>query len=173
VDIADERIGAALRALQICQPNAADATKALCALSLELFLEWLLNESRFETMSQATEHWVTSAPGAGRPAGKSANTSPVSTRARAPRASRRRKSKTVAGRQGRALGDRSADPIRQFKFLSARRIAMPRRIWDAAGNARGTPVATYLAGRGITVDPPPPLRWAPALAARMAQMGRR
>ena len=43
---------------------------------------------------------------------------------------------------------------------------MSRRIWDAAGNARGTPVATYLAGRGITVDPPPPLRWAPALRRR-------
>jgi hypothetical protein len=28
-----------------------------------------------------------------------------------PRASRRRKSKAVAGRQGRALGDRSADPV--------------------------------------------------------------
>jgi hypothetical protein len=39
-------------------------------------------------------------PGAGRPARKSANTSPVSARAR-PRASRRRKSKAVAGRQGR------------------------------------------------------------------------
>jgi hypothetical protein len=60
VDIGDERIGAALRALQIGEPNAADATEALCALSLELFLEWLLNERRFETMSQATEHWVAS-----------------------------------------------------------------------------------------------------------------
>jgi putative DNA primase/helicase len=38
-----------------------------------------------------------------------------------------------------------------------------RRIWDAAHDARRSPVATYLAGRGITVDPPPSLRWAPAL----------
>jgi hypothetical protein len=45
-----------------------------------------------------------------RPAGKSANTSPPPTRARA-RARWRRKSKTLAGRQGRALVDRSADPV--------------------------------------------------------------
>src|ERR1700730_9088839 len=51
-------------------------------------------------------------PGAGRPARKSANTSPVSARAR-PRARGGRKSKTVAGRQGRAVGDRSADPTRE------------------------------------------------------------
>ena len=43
---------------------------------------------------------------------KSANTSPLSARAR-PRASRRRKSKTVAGGQGRAVVDRSADPVRE------------------------------------------------------------
>jgi hypothetical protein len=41
-----------------------------------------------------------------------ANTSPLSARAR-PRASRRRKSKTVAGGQGRAVVDRSADPVRE------------------------------------------------------------
>jgi hypothetical protein len=58
VDMADERINAALGALQISQANAADATKALCELSTRLFLDWLLNEKRFETMSQATEHWV-------------------------------------------------------------------------------------------------------------------
>jgi putative DNA primase/helicase len=46
---------------------------------------------------------------------------------------------------------------------TARRIAVARRIWDAAHDARRSPVATYLAGRGITVDPPPSLRWAPAL----------
>jgi hypothetical protein len=54
-------------------------------------------------------------PGAGRPARKSANTSPLSrgsvARARA-RARGGRKSKAVACRQGRALGDRSADPIK-------------------------------------------------------------
>ena len=46
---------------------------------------------------------------------------------------------------------------------TARRIAVARRIWDAAHDARRSPVAAYLAGRGITVDPPPSLRWAPAL----------
>lgn len=46
------------------------------------------------------------------------------------------------------------------------RIAMAGRIWDASQHARGTPVAAYLAGRGITVDPPPSLRWAPALRRR-------
>jgi putative DNA primase/helicase len=44
-----------------------------------------------------------------------------------------------------------------------RRIAVARRIWDAAHDARRSPVASYLAGRGITIDPPPSLRWAPAL----------
>jgi hypothetical protein len=43
------------------------------------------------------------------------------------------------------------------------RIAMARRIWDAARDALGTPVARYLAGRGITTAVPPTLRWAPAL----------
>jgi putative DNA primase/helicase len=45
---------------------------------------------------------------------------------------------------------------------TARRIAAARRIWDTAHDARRSPVATYLAGRGITVDPPPSLRCAPA-----------
>jgi len=40
---------------------------------------------------------------------------------------------------------------------------MAGRIWDASQQARGTPVAAYLASRGITVNPPPSLRWAPAL----------
>jgi len=44
---------------------------------------------------------------------------------------------------------------------TARRIAVARRVWDAAHDARRSPVATYLAGRGITVDPPASLRWAP------------
>ena len=40
---------------------------------------------------------------------------------------------------------------------------MAQRIWDAAQDARGTPVAPYFAGRGITIPPPPVLRYAPAL----------
>lgn len=44
-----------------------------------------------------------------------------------------------------------------------RRIAVARRIWDAALDACGSPVARYLDGRGITIAPPPSLRWAPSL----------
>ena len=51
-------------------------------------------------------------PGAGRPARKSANTSPPSARAR-PRARGYRKSKAVAGGQGRTVVDQSADPVRE------------------------------------------------------------
>jgi hypothetical protein len=46
---------------------------------------------------------------------------------------------------------------------AAHRIAMAQRIWDTAQHARGTPVGHYLAGRRITIAPPPALRWAPAL----------
>ena len=45
----------------------------------------------------------------------------------------------------------------------ARRIQFARRIWAAAREARGSPVARYLAGRGITLPAPPSLRWAPSL----------
>jgi putative DNA primase/helicase len=45
----------------------------------------------------------------------------------------------------------------------ARRIEAARCIWDAARDARGSLVATYLAGRGIIIDLPPSLRYAPAL----------
>ena len=45
----------------------------------------------------------------------------------------------------------------------AKRIAAAQRIWNAARDARGSPVASYLAGRGITISPPPSLRWVPAL----------
>ena len=36
-----------------------------------------------------------------------------------------------------------------------------RRIWDRAKEARRSPVEAYLRGRGITIAPPPSLRWAP------------
>jgi putative DNA primase/helicase len=42
----------------------------------------------------------------------------------------------------------------------AARIAAAQRIWNAARDARGGPVARYLAGRGITTAPPAALRWA-------------
>jgi putative DNA primase/helicase len=45
----------------------------------------------------------------------------------------------------------------------ARRSALARRIWDAARDARGSPVVRYLAGRGITIPLPTSLRWAPSL----------
>jgi hypothetical protein len=43
-----------------------------------------------------------------------------------------------------------------------RRTEIARRIWNAAKDARGTPVDRYLAARGITA-PLSPLRWAPSL----------
>jgi DNA primase len=46
---------------------------------------------------------------------------------------------------------------------AARRIALAQRIWKAARAARESPVAVYLAGRGITIPLPPSLRWAPVL----------
>lgn len=46
----------------------------------------------------------------------------------------------------------------------SRRMAAAQRIWDAARDARGSPVEHYLGGRGIASKPlPPSLRWAPAL----------
>jgi putative DNA primase/helicase len=45
----------------------------------------------------------------------------------------------------------------------ARRMEIARGIWDAAQNAHGTPVVAYLAHRGIAIDPPRSLRWAPSL----------
>jgi putative DNA primase/helicase len=63
------------------------------------------------------------------------------------------------------VGDRPRLPLptilSDYDADAARRLAMARRIWNATHEARGTPVASYLAGRGITVDPPPSLRWAP------------
>jgi hypothetical protein len=44
-----------------------------------------------------------------------------------------------------------------------RRIAIARRIWDAARDASGSPVVRYLGGRGITIPAPPTLRWVPSL----------
>jgi phage/plasmid primase-like uncharacterized protein len=43
-----------------------------------------------------------------------------------------------------------------------RRVALARRVWGEAGEARGTTVAHYLASRGITIPLPRSLRWAPA-----------
>jgi putative DNA primase/helicase len=51
----------------------------------------------------------------------------------------------------------------------AKRIAWARRIWDATRDARGSPVARYLAGRAITLPPPSSLRWAPRCWHREAR----
>lgn len=45
----------------------------------------------------------------------------------------------------------------------ARRIAIARSIWNRTHEARGTPVVAYLAGRGLAIDLPLSLRWAPSL----------
>jgi phage/plasmid primase-like uncharacterized protein len=66
----------------------------------------------------------------------------------------------LAGRSG---GVRSAPvTVRAARRAdTARRSALARRIWDAARDARGSPVVRYLASRGITIPPPPALRYAP------------
>jgi putative DNA primase/helicase len=46
---------------------------------------------------------------------------------------------------------------------ATRRIAVARRIWERAEDAQRSPVAAYLAGRGLTLPAPPSLRWAPSL----------
>jgi hypothetical protein len=50
---------------------------------------------------------------------------------------------------------------RPNRFDRERRIEIACRIWDSARDACVSPVARYFAGRGITMPPPPSLRWAP------------
>jgi putative DNA primase/helicase len=45
---------------------------------------------------------------------------------------------------------------------TARRMAVARRLWEEAQDARGSPVARYLRSRGIEIVPPLSLRWTPA-----------
>jgi phage/plasmid primase-like uncharacterized protein len=52
---------------------------------------------------------------------------------------------------------RSGPPVHTDE---ARRIARAQWIWDTAQDGRRGLVAAYLAGRGITIPPPPSLRWA-------------
>jgi hypothetical protein len=73
-------------------------------------------------------------------------------------------------RRGLIGGDGANEPARLPRAIyrhdregAARKIALARRIWDAATAARGSPVVTYLAGRGINIAPPATLRYAPAL----------
>jgi hypothetical protein len=57
---------------------------------------------------------------------------------------------------------RVTTPGRDDRDQDARRIARARRIWDATLPGARSPVARYLAGRGIELDPwPASLRWHP------------
>jgi putative DNA primase/helicase len=74
----------------------------------------------------------------------------------------------LAELRGRGLIDRRSDGAEQAAPVIDRadvtqRTALARRIWDAARDARGSPVARYLVGRGITIPLLPSLRWAPSL----------
>jgi putative DNA primase/helicase len=58
-----------------------------------------------------------------------------------------------------SIVDRAAD-----RRECERRIEIARRLWSAARDARGSPVAHYIAGRGITTIPvPTSLRYTPAM----------
>jgi len=59
----------------------------------------------------------------------------------------------------------SASPYRVPRGADdhAARIKLAQEIWDRALIAEGSPVTAYLRGRGITVAPPPTLRWSPSL----------
>jgi len=58
IDVDDDRLGKALKRLHIPKGKEDEVKKALAALSTDLYFEWLLNEQRFDSISQVTEHWV-------------------------------------------------------------------------------------------------------------------
>lgn len=58
IDVDDHRLERAFRLFDIAPVNQEVAAVAYGEIATDLFLEWLLNERRFETMSQATEHYV-------------------------------------------------------------------------------------------------------------------
>ncbi len=70
-------------------------------------------------------------------------------------------------RRGLIGGDAANDPVRPpspaidpcDREGEARKTAAARRIWDAAGEATGSPVAAYLRARQITIAPPATLRY--------------
>ena len=47
--------------------------------------------------------------------------------------------------------------------IETRNIELAQQIWHSALPAPGTPVETYLCGRGITISIPPSIRYAPNL----------
>lgn len=66
-------------------------------------------------------------------------------------------------RRRRLIAERVPTPVPCGTDDDARRMKFARQIWNSAHDAQGSPVAAYLAGRGITIAPPSCLRWAPAL----------
>jgi hypothetical protein len=71
----------------------------------------------------------------------------------------------IAELRGRSLvgDDRALAVVPRGSDDGARRIKFARQIWGIVQNPQGSPVAAYLAGRGITIALPSCLRWAPAL----------
>jgi hypothetical protein len=72
---------------------------------------------------------------------------------------------------GRVEHRPSPAPLIRAEDHSARRIAIARRIWDEARDARGTSAEGYLAGRGTSIAPPASLRYAPSLWRRDGPAG--
>jgi putative DNA primase/helicase len=66
-------------------------------------------------------------------------------------------------RRRRLIGERAPTPVPRGTDDAIRRIELAQRIWAFARNAQKSPVAAYLAARGITIALPSSLRWAPAL----------
>lgn len=58
IEVDDQRLNKALMRLQIPKSREEETGRQITSLSLELYLEWLLNEHRSDSVSQATEHWV-------------------------------------------------------------------------------------------------------------------
>jgi putative DNA primase/helicase len=65
--------------------------------------------------------------------------------------------------RGQSRGDDLRSRLRRFNIAG--------RIWAAAREARGSPVAWYLAARGITLPMPASLRWAPSLRRQDGSYG--
>jgi putative DNA primase/helicase len=64
---------------------------------------------------------------------------------------------------GRGNDNARPTPAPTWHNDNGRRIAAAQRIWNAARDGRGSPVADYFTGRRITIAPPPSLRYAPCL----------
>jgi hypothetical protein len=58
-------------------------------------------------------------------------------------------------------GGSAADDVPHRHDDVERRIAIARRLWDAASEARRGPLERYFTGRGLALPASPSLRWAP------------